>query len=101
MDQVDHFEADERGSRRWWRIAWMVFAGLLVAAWIGWSGYTASQHDTDAGIGALVAWPALLAMAALAVAPFAAIVFLVRRRRHGEPAPPSSQPTDTGLQNTE
>lgn len=58
---------------------WLVGAVLLVALWIGWAIFSATDRGADAGLGVLVAWPTLLLMAALVAAPLAAIVFMVAR----------------------
>jgi hypothetical protein len=58
---------------------WFVGAALLVALWIGWAIFSATDRGADDGLGVLVAWPTLLLMAALVTAPLAAIVFMVAR----------------------
>jgi hypothetical protein len=64
---------------------WLVGAVLLVAVWIGWAIYTAADRGFNAGLGVLVAWPTLLLLAAIAIAPLAGIAYvivrLVRRQR--------------------
>ena len=56
---------------------WLIGGVLLAALWIGWAVYIAADRGSDAGLGVLVAWPALLLLAALVTAPIAAIVYFV------------------------
>jgi hypothetical protein len=71
---------------------WLVGVVLLVVAWIGWAIYTAADRGFNAGLGVLVAWPTLLLLAAIAIAPLAGIAYiivrLVRRQRIATEAGP-------------
>jgi hypothetical protein len=58
---------------------WLLIAGLALAAWLGWAAYAGAERGLDAGIGVLVAWPALLLLAALVTAPLAALAALALR----------------------
>lgn len=63
-------------------------AGLLVAAWIGWTVYVWIENGAAAGIGVLISWPAVLAVLALLTSPLWAPRLVARERRKaaGEPA---------------
>lgn len=52
---------------------------LLVAAWLGWAIYVASDRGVREGLGVLIAWPALVLAVALVVLPFVGLYLLVRR----------------------
>jgi hypothetical protein len=56
-------------------------AVLLVLAWIGWTIYVASDQGATEGLGVLIAWPALIAAAALVSLPFIGAFLLIRRRQ--------------------
>lgn len=56
-------------------------AGLLVAAWIGWTVYTWIENGAAAGIGVLISWPAVLAVLALLTSPLWAPRLVARERR--------------------
>ena len=61
-------------------IAWAAGAVLLLA-WIGWTIYIWSKNGSTAGLGVLVSWPALFAVAAIVAAPFVGAGMLVHRHR--------------------
>jgi hypothetical protein len=52
---------------------------ILLLAWIGWAIYVASSDGARAGLGVLIAWPALLAALAIVSLPFIAGYLLIRR----------------------
>lgn len=56
-------------------------AGLLVAAWIGWTVYIWIENGAAAGIGVLISWPAVLAVLALLTSPLWAPRLVARERR--------------------
>jgi hypothetical protein len=58
---------------------WVVGAVLLVVVWIAWAIFTAADRGADAGLGVLVAWPTLILMVTVVVAPLAIIAFLIAR----------------------
>jgi hypothetical protein len=64
----------------------MAIAGgaVLLLAWIGWAIYVTSAHGASAGLGVVIAWPALLAALALISLPFIGGWFLVQRLRTDE-----------------
>ena len=64
-------------------LAWLVAGGVLIGAWLTWSIYVAADRGVDDGVGALVAWPTLLAMAVVVLAPIAVIVALIVRLARG------------------
>jgi hypothetical protein len=59
---------------------------LLVAAWIGWAVYVSSDQGARAGLGVLIAWPAMLAALALISLPFIGGYLLIRRLSTSEGA---------------
>jgi hypothetical protein len=85
---------------------WMAvaFAGgaLLVAAWLAWAVYVASDRGVNRGLGVLIAWPAILIALALISLPIIGGYLLVKRLstldRGGEGAGPSadSEPEGAG-----
>jgi hypothetical protein len=54
-------------------------AGLLLLAWIGWAIYVTSSQGATAGLGVVIAWPALLAALGLISLPFIGGYLLIRR----------------------
>jgi TRAP-type C4-dicarboxylate transport system permease small subunit len=52
---------------------------LLLLAWIGWAIFVTSDHGSRAGLGVLVAWPALIAGLGLVVLAFYGLYLLIRR----------------------
>ena len=53
------------------RLAVAIAAGaILVLAWIGWAIYVTGQNGAGAGLGVVIAWPAMLAALALISLPF-------------------------------
>jgi hypothetical protein len=55
-------------------------AGLvLILAWVGWAIYVTSSNGASAGLGVVIAWPAMLAALALILLPFIGVYLLVRR----------------------
>jgi hypothetical protein len=57
-----------------------VIGGLLAAVYVGWVAYTIAERGVDRGLGVLVAWPALILLAAIALAPFVAAGIMIARR---------------------
>jgi hypothetical protein len=75
---------------------WLVGAVLLVVVWIGWAIYTASDRGANAGIGVVVAWPTLLLLAAIAIAPLAGIAYIVVRHVRRQRLATETDPDDDG-----
>jgi hypothetical protein len=67
-----------------WIAVGIAAGGLLVLAWIGWAIYVTSENGADAGLGVVIAWPAMLAALALISLPFIGGYLLVRRLSDGE-----------------
>jgi hypothetical protein len=67
------------------RLVIAIAAGvLLVCAWIGWAIYVTSEHGASAGLGVLIAWPAILTALALVSLPLIGVYLLIRPRSDGE-----------------
>jgi hypothetical protein len=72
---------------------------LLLLAWIGWAIHVTSENGADAGLGVVIAWPALLAALAIVSLPFVGGYFLIRRlstedRNPGSEASESPKPSN-------
>ena len=52
---------------------------ILMLAWIGWAIYVTSENGAGAGLGVVIAWPAMLAALALISLPFVGGYLLIRR----------------------
>jgi hypothetical protein len=52
---------------------------VLLLAWIGWAIYVTSDQGARAGLGVMIAWPAMLAALALISLPFIGGYLLIRR----------------------
>ena len=52
---------------------------ILILAWIGWAIHVTSSNGATAGLGVVIAWPALLAALALVSLPFIGLYLLIRR----------------------
>lgn len=62
------------------RLAVAIAAGaILLLAWIGWAVYVTSSKGATAGLGVVIAWPAMLAALSLVSLPFVGGYFLIRR----------------------
>ena len=57
----------------------VVGATLLIIAWIAWAIYVASSDGARAGLGVVIAWPAMLAALAIISLPFVGGYLLIRR----------------------
>jgi hypothetical protein len=64
-------------AKPWIAVA-LVAGALLIAAWLGWAIYVASDQGVNEGVGVLIAWPALLVAVALVALPFVGVYLLVR-----------------------
>ena len=67
---------------------------ILLLAWIAWAIYVTNHHGSRAGLGVILAWPALVGALALISLPFIAGYLLLRGDSAAEdaeaaaPAPP-------------
>jgi hypothetical protein len=62
------------------RLVVAIAAGaVLVCAWIGWAIHVTSSNGASAGLGVVIAWPAILAALALISLPFIGGYLLIRR----------------------
>jgi hypothetical protein len=62
------------------RLVVAIAAGaVLLLAWIGWAVYVTSSDGAAAGLGVVIAWPAMLAALALISLPFIGGYLLIRR----------------------
>jgi hypothetical protein len=67
------------------RLVVAIAAGaILLLAWIGWAIYVTSSNGASAGLGVVIAWPAMLAALALISLPFIGGYLLIRRLSDGE-----------------
>jgi hypothetical protein len=65
-------------ARPWLAVA-VAGGALLMIAWIAWAVHVTTDKGVREGIGVLVAWPALVAAAALIVLPFVGVLLLARQ----------------------
>src|SRR5688572_8307963 len=63
---------------------------LLLLAWIGWAIYVANENGASAGLGVMIAWPAMVAALALISLPFIGGYMLIRSPSTGEGNPESA-----------
>lgn len=70
-----------RSNPRW--IVAIAGAAIVVLAWIGWAIYVTSSDGARAGLGVVIAWPAILAALALISLPFIGGYLLLRRLSAG------------------
>ncbi len=74
---------DRARSNPWLAVA-IAAGAILVLAWIGWAIYVTGQNGAGAGLGVVIAWPAMLAALALISLPFIGGYLLVKRLSDGE-----------------
>jgi hypothetical protein len=78
------------------RMVVVIAAGaILVLAWFGWAIYVTSSNGASAGLGVVIAWPAMLAALALISLPFIGGYLLVRRLSMESGAPAAEEAEDT------
>jgi hypothetical protein len=68
---------------------------ILLLAWIGWAIYVTSSNGATAGLGVVIAWPAMLAALALISLPFIGGYLLVRRLSTDSGAPATEEAEGT------
>jgi hypothetical protein len=78
-----------RSNPRW--IVAIAGAAILVLAWIGWAIYVTSSDGARAGLGVVIAWPAMLAALALISLPFIGGYLLIRRLSEGGGETPTAE----------
>jgi hypothetical protein len=61
-----------------------IVGALVLIAWIAWATYVTSDHGVNAGLGVVIAWPALLGVLALVSLPFVGAFLLARRLGAGK-----------------
>ena len=79
------------------RLVVAIAAGtILLLAWIGWAIYVTSSKGATAGLGVVIAWPAMLAALALISLPFIGGYLLIRRLSEdsGSSATAEADPSD-------
>jgi hypothetical protein len=75
------------------RIVTAIAAGaVLLVAWIAWAIYVTSSNGATAGLGVVIAWPAMLAALALISLPFIGGYLLIRRLSDGEGSTATAEP---------
>jgi len=96
LDQLQGADGDQgifRRARSSPRLVIGIAAGvLLFLGWIGWAIYVTSSNGATAGLGVVIAWPAILAALALISLPFIGGYLLIRRLStdSGTPGPPAA-----------
>jgi hypothetical protein len=85
LDQLRGDEGILERARSNPRIVVAIATGIvLLLAWIGWAIYVTSSNGASAGLGVVIAWPAMLAALALISLPFIGGYLLIRRLSEGE-----------------
>jgi hypothetical protein len=80
LDQLRGQEGILERARSNPRIVVAIAAGVvLLLAWIGWAIYVTSSDGATAGLGVVIAWPAMLAALALISLPFIGGYLLIKR----------------------
>jgi hypothetical protein len=80
LDQMRGDEGILERARSNPRLVIAIAAGaILTLAWIGWAIYVTSSNGATAGLGVVIAWPAMLAALALISLPFIGGYLLVKR----------------------
>jgi hypothetical protein len=74
----------DRARSNPWIVVAIAAAAILLLAWIGWAIYVTDQNGASAGLGVVIAWPALLAALALISLPFIGGYLLIKRLSDGE-----------------
>jgi hypothetical protein len=72
----------------------IAIARILVLAWIGWAIYVTSSNGASAGLGVVIAWPAMLAALALIALPIIGVYLLIRRLAVDSGTPGEADPDD-------
>jgi hypothetical protein len=92
LDQLRGANGDgvlDRARSKPWLVVAIAAGTILVLAWIGWAIHVTSENGAAAGLGVVIAWPAMLAALALISLPFIGGYLLVRRLSDEEGTAPS------------
>jgi hypothetical protein len=82
LDQLRGANGDgmlDRARANPWLVVAIAAGAILILAWIGWAIYVTSEHGAGAGLGVVIAWPAILAGLALVSLPFIGGYLLIKR----------------------
>ena len=69
----------ERARSNPWLVVAIAAGAILILAWIGWAIYVTSENGAGAGLGVVIAWPAMLAALVLISLPFIGGYLLIKR----------------------
>jgi hypothetical protein len=69
----------DRARANPWVVVAIAAGAILIFAWIGWAIYVTSENGAGAGLGVVIAWPAILAALALISLPFIGGYVLIKR----------------------
>ena len=72
-----------------WLVVAIAAGAIVFLAWLGWAIYVTSKNGAGAGLGVVIAWPAMLAALTLISMPFVGGYLLVRRLSDGENEDPA------------
>jgi hypothetical protein len=95
LDQLREATGDDgilgraRSNPRW--LVAIAVAAILVLAWIAWAIYVTSDQGARAGLGALIAWPAIVAAVILVSLPLVGGYLLIRYLSEGSAGTASAQ----------
>jgi hypothetical protein len=68
----------ERARSSPWLMVAIALGAILILAWVAWAIYVTSSDGATAGLGVVIAWPAMLAALALVSLPFIGGYLLIR-----------------------
>jgi hypothetical protein len=87
LDQLRGANGDgviDRARSNPWLVVAIAAGAILLLAWVGWAIYVTSKNGAGAGLGVVIAWPAMLAGVTLVSLPFVGGYLLVKRLSDGE-----------------
>ena len=67
-----------------WLVVAIAAGAIVFLAWLGWAIYVTSKNGAGAGLGVVIAWPAMLAALTLISMPFVGGYLLVKRLSKSE-----------------
>ena len=84
MEAVDQHDENgggfiDRARSNPWLLVTIVAGAILLLAWIGWAIYVTNSNGATAGLGVVIAWPAMVLALAVVALPFLGGYLLVRR----------------------